>query len=71
MRGDLNCGPVLFGQNDLRKPPIFYVFGVTRLGIEPRPPVPREDALTTRLRGGGELDKGINETWDIPRRADL
>ncbi len=31
----------------------FCVFGVTRLGIEPRPPVPRGDALTTMLREGG------------------
>ncbi len=33
--------------------PFFYVFGVTRSGIEPRPPAPRADALTTMLRGGG------------------
>ncbi len=34
---------------------IFYVFVVTRSGIEPRPPAPRADALTTMLhvRGGG------------------
>ncbi len=29
------------------KPPIFYVFGVPRSGIEPRPPAPRANALTT------------------------
>ncbi len=33
--------------------PIFYVFGVTRSGIETRPPAPLADALTTMLRGGG------------------
>ncbi len=33
--------------------PFFYVFGVTRSGIEPRPPAPRADALTTMLRRGG------------------
>ncbi len=34
-------------------PPIFYVFGVTRSGIEPQPPAPRADALTTTLSWGG------------------
>ncbi len=34
-----------------RWPPIFYVFGVTRPGIESRPTAPTADALTTRLRG--------------------
>ncbi len=33
---------------------MFYVFGVTRSGIEPRPPAPRADALTTVLRRGGK-----------------
>ncbi len=44
-------------QAEKRKPPIFYVFGVTRSGIEPRLPAPRADDLTTVLRGGcvGEL----------------
>ncbi len=40
------------------KPPAFYVFGVTRSGIEPRPAAPREDTLSTRLRGGGNLVGG-------------
>ncbi len=44
-------------QAEKRKPPSFYLFGVTRSGIEPRPPAPRADALTTVLRGGG--DSGI------------
>ncbi len=35
------------------KPPNCYVFGVTRSGIEPRPPAPRADTLTTVLRRGG------------------
>ncbi len=35
------------------KPPIFHIFGVTRSGIEPRPPAPRTDALTTMLHGDG------------------
>ncbi len=43
-----------------RKPPSFYVFGATRSGIEPRPPAPRADALTTMLRGGSEGG------WDWP-----
>ncbi len=34
-----------------RKPPNFYVFGVMRSGIEPRPLTPWVDALNTRLRG--------------------
>ncbi len=38
----------------------FYVFGVTRSGIEPRPPAPRADALTTMLRGGGPFSL----VWD-------
>ncbi len=33
--------------------PFFYVFGMTWLGIEPRPPAHRADALTTVLCGGG------------------
>ncbi len=45
-------------QAEKRKPPIFYVFGVTRSGIEPRPPAPLADALTTTLRGGGRLNNG-------------
>ncbi len=28
---------------------------MTRSGIEPRPPAPRADALTTVLRGGGRI----------------
>ncbi len=40
-------------QAEKRKPPTFYVFGVTRSGIEPRPPAPRADALT-RLWAHGE-----------------
>ncbi len=39
-------------QVEKRRPPSFYVSGVTRSGIEPRPPAPRADALTTRLCGG-------------------
>ncbi len=35
--------------------PFLYLFGVTRSGIEPRPPAPRADVLTTMLRGGGHL----------------
>ncbi len=35
------------------KPLTFYSFGVTRSGIEPRPPAPRADALTTVLHRGG------------------
>ena len=35
-------------QAEKPKPPTFYIFGVTRSGIEPR-----EDALTTMPRGGG------------------
>ncbi len=31
----------------------FLRLGVTRSGIEPRPPAPRADDLTTRLRRGG------------------
>ncbi len=39
-----------------RKSPFFYVFsGVTQSGIEPRPPAPRADALTTMLHGGGRM----------------
>ncbi len=38
-------------QAEKRKPPSFYVFGVTRSGIEPRPPTPRADALTTATQG--------------------
>ena len=33
----------------------FYILGVTWSGIEPRPPAPRADALTTMLRGGGHV----------------
>ncbi len=33
--------------------PFFYVFGVTRLGIEPQRPAPRAHARTTILREGG------------------
>ncbi len=40
-------------QAEKRKQPIFYVFGVTRSGIEPRPPAPRADAVTAMLREGG------------------
>ncbi len=32
-----------------RKPPIFYIFGVMQSWIEPRPPAPHADALTTML----------------------
>ncbi len=35
-------------QAEKSKPPIFYIFGVTR-----RPPAPQADALTTMLRRGG------------------
>ncbi len=38
--------------------PLVYVFGVTRSGIEPRPPAPRADALTTVLRRGGPKHVG-------------
>ena len=43
------------------EPSSFYIFGVTRSGIEPWPPTPRTDALTTVLRRGGEsfVGKGI------------
>ncbi len=40
-------------QAEKRKPPSFYVFGVTRSGIETRKPAPRANALTTVLRRGG------------------
>ncbi len=40
------------------KLPSCYVFGVTQSGIEPRPPAPRADALTTILRRGGPRDVG-------------
>ncbi len=33
-----------------RQAPISYLFGVTRSGIEPRPPAPRADTLTIMLR---------------------
>ncbi len=37
---------------------------MTRSGIEPRPPAPRADALTTTLRGGGVSSKGVTEVHD-------
>ncbi len=40
--------------------PLVYVFGVTRSGIEPRPPAPRADALTTALRRGGLISLDCN-----------
>ncbi len=43
----------------LRRPPSFYVFGVMRSGIEPRPPAPHADVLTTMLRRGGPGNMGI------------
>ncbi len=46
-------------QAEKRKPPSFYVFGVTWSGIEPRPPAPRADALTTMLRAGGGIRRGL------------
>ncbi len=46
-------------QAEKRKPPIFNVFGVTRSEIEPRPPAPRADALTTVLRRGGDHCNGV------------
>ncbi len=46
-------------QAEKRKPPSFYVFGLTRSGIEPRPPAPRADSLTTMLRGGGHDLMGV------------
>ncbi len=42
--------------------PVFYVFGVTRLGIEPRPPAPRADALTTVCYAG--TVKGHLGNWN-------
>ena len=36
-------------QTEKNKPHSFYVFGVTRWGIETRTPAPLADALTTRL----------------------
>ncbi len=52
-------------QADKRKPPILYVFGVTRSGIEPgRPPEPRADALATMLPEGGV------KAWDdVPQNT--
>ncbi len=55
------CGQMVeFGnakrQAEERKPPSFNVFGVTRSGIEPRPPAPRADVLTTVLRRGDDLE---------------
>ncbi len=50
-------------QAEKRKPPIFYIFDVTRSEIELRPPTPRADALTTVLRGGGVI------TWACSLRA--
>ncbi len=47
-----------------RKSPIYYVFGVTQSGIEPRPPAPRADALTTVLHRGGEAQFGL---WMIKK----
>ncbi len=46
-------------QAEKRKPPSFYILGVTRSGIEPRPPAPWADALTTVLRRGG-LSEGVS-----------
>ncbi len=43
-----------------RKPPVVYLIGVTRTGIEPQPPAPRADVLTTMLHGGGSTKFGIN-----------
>ncbi len=51
-----------------RQPPIFYVFGVTRSGIEPGPPAPRADALTTMLRGGGPAITGIKDMYGYETR---
>ncbi len=52
-------------QAEKRKSPSFYIFGVTRSGIEPRPPPPRAGGLvTTRLRGSGAL--GAVSGWVIP-----
>ncbi len=34
---------------------LVYVFGVTWLGIKPRPPAPRADTLTTMLCGGSPM----------------
>ncbi len=46
--------------------PFFYVFGVTRSGIEPRPPAPRADTLTTMLHGGSGLTVGrvYDKLWE-------
>ena len=49
-------------QAEKRKPPIIYVFGVTRSGIELRPPAPQADDLTTVLRRGSTSD--IRQTWN-------
>ncbi len=43
-------------QAEKRKPPIFYVFGVTRSGIEPPPPAYRADALTTAVTTGEKFN---------------
>ncbi len=51
-------------QAEKRKPPSFYVFGVTRSGVEPRPPAHRVDALTTMLRGGvGDTPRIYNHKY--------
>ncbi len=46
------------------KPPIFYVFSVTRSGIEPRPPAPRADSRGAGLgyAGAVEMSYGI---WNV------
>ncbi len=41
------------------------LFGVTRSGIEPRPPAPRADALTTTLRRGGLVNNGEKDQFEI------